>query len=67
MTYTVKVIFDRWNVSGNRLDEDSVREGEIEAVDEHEAIQKYLTMFRDDEPTRRKITSVTVHEGKMEI
>lgn len=59
--FRVTVTFDRKNPVTKKLEENSVREGTLEAKDARHAKTLYLKQFKKNEPTRRRIKSVEVH------
>jgi len=58
--YKVTVTFDRMNPKTGSFEKDSERFGSIWAESKAEAKKQFLDQFKKNEPTRRKISSVTV-------
>ena len=59
--FSVKITFDRKNPVTKRLEQDTVREGILEAKDAPAAKTQYLKQFKKNEPHRRRVKSVVVH------
>lgn len=58
--FRVTVTFDRKNPVTGKYEEDSIREGTLDAGDARKAKTAYLKQFKKNEPTRRRIKSVEV-------